>query len=245
MDEPIFKFEELKRHKRSFFFKSMSFIEENYWPKKIFLFLLFPIWLLLLPFLAWKANYLLWGFKVRKMVRKKMYSEAFLFGFDRLTTWAKDESELRSKGNWPPFQNVWWMTFSSICDCALKMDDPQTLEKLEKIIDKRPEKNGYMASDCFCAMARVAWTKGDREKSWDWINEAVSNDGTYGYSHYLRAWEGFQLGKGQPVSDLVLAIKNQPELQKEIFEDELFIKDTALLESLNKELHKNTLESSK
>jgi len=215
----------------NFFFR-----EKKPWIKNILRIFLFPIWFLLLLLVVWKLKYMLWDKQVRRLMKQKKYAEAFSFGFDRLSTWNEKESD-SSKGSWPPFQMCWWMTFALICDCALEMNDPDILERIGFVFSKRPDGNtGYEIASNLSSMSRVAWIKGDREKAWDWINRAVQSDETFGYSYFLRAWIGEKLEMGQPLADLIAAVKNQPDLEKAVFQDESFLQKPKLLEVLKAEL---------
>jgi hypothetical protein len=237
MNEPI-KYEYLQTKRNSFWSKTLS--SKEFLGNRVLKILLFPIWWFLVLFTSWSDNYMFWVYKVSRLKKSKKFEEAFSFGFEKLTTWSEKDHYL-TKGDWPPFQMNWWMTFKEMCDCALELDKVDILEKVWFLFEKKPgDKTGWSVSDGLTRMVRVAWMKEEGEKAWEWANQAVCEDDTYGYSYFLRAWIGEQLGLGQPLADLVSAIKYQPELEKDIFSDDYFLQKPNLLENLKVELSKST-----
>jgi hypothetical protein len=152
---------------------------------------------------------------------------------ERLSNWQEGEPSPKKKGDWPPFQAVWWGSFSSLCECAVHLEMTDMMKRLDSVFEKRPDGNtGYSVSNGYCDLTRTAWLKGSKEQTWSYVEKAVECDATYGFPYYLRAWLGEQLGLGKPLEDLVLAIQNQGELKEQILKDELFMTKPDLLENL-------------
>ena len=243
MSESILKFKDLCVEDS--FWMKVSSAEKKTW-FKVLRIILYPIsyplwWLILRPILALTASYMLWDKKMKRLLKKEKYEEAFSFGFSKLSNWREKESDYKKYGSWPPFESCWWMTFESMCNCGLKLKNPEILEKIWTVFEKRPNGSiGYYVADGLCHMTRVAWSQGEREKAWHWINQSVQSDESYGYSYFLRAWVGAELGLGEPLSDLIIAVRNQPELEEVIYKDETLLREPNLLENLKAELKKTS-----
>ncbi len=233
MTDPMLKYEELKKHELPW----MKALDGEKHPiaRKVLILFLFPVWLLFYPLIAWKAEYLLWAWKIKKLIKGKKYKEGFDYCVDKLTNWQEDDPNPKKKREWPPFQAAWWGGFSSLCECAVQQEIPDTMKKIYSVFEKRPDGNaGYAVSNGYCDLTRTAWLKGSKEQAWSYVEKAVESDPTYGFPYYLRAWLGEQLGLGRPFDDLVSAIRNQDNLKEPIFKDEFFKTKTGLLENLKK-----------
>ncbi len=202
------------------------------WFGKIFI---LPLIWLFSPLIDWKAPYLHWESRVARLAKKGRDEEAFLLGFEILSSWNNG----KNKPDWPPFVGGWYLTFKSLCGSGLKISRTDVLEKIESLFIGRPSgTDGYMAADMLREMAGLSWLKGDAEKAWLWADQSARTDESYGWSFYLRAWIGKRMGVGQPVTDLISAVLNEPELESEILNDDYFRSEEGFLEGFKEELKK-------
>jgi len=236
LDDQTVKYADTSQIRSSFLMRMLFSAKKSKLMKLVLFVFLGPIYLISLPFIFLSSRYLFWHGKVQKLFKKKKYEEAFVYGFSKLSKWSEEKNSIKNR-SWPPFQTFWCMTFAVVCESAEEINDPDILKKLEGLYDLKPlGDTGCEVAQMLCSLARVSWVKGQKEKALDLINKAIQSDDTYGHSYYLRAWFGEQLGREQVQSDLVMAIRNQPELKEKIFNDELFMQKPDLLAGIKLEV---------
>jgi hypothetical protein len=170
------------------------------------------------------------------LVKEKKYEEGYVFGLERLNDWLikmpKPESAF-----FTPNSISWWMAFSSVCQCAGKINNEDALPTLSELVEKGPgPKEGYPEVEAYYYLSRLVYNRKNYEAAWDWIGRAIKCDDSFGWSYYFRAWLGVFLKKGQPLDDLVNGIKAEPGLREDAFKEELFNQIPNLLDELKAKL---------
>lgn len=190
-----------------------------------------------------------------KLIRLHRYQEGYLFGLEQLSRLsAKLQFVPKNPKSFWEFGKasnpmMWCYIFNLTCDCAAEINEGGNVEILESLY----EQNFGILKDISTSnvfyeklpfgkalggLARLSWCKKSPEAGWEWVNKAIESEKTNGYSYYLRAWMGEKMGIGQPIDDLILAINNEPGIEKMIFEDKVFLNNEALLSELKERLER-------
>lgn len=236
------KYKETKNYQSLF----LKVISGQKWPwiSKIFegtIRFLFTPFRYIKPIRKWMSNtYGGANGKIFRLVREQKYEEGYIFGVERLKDWLTKMPKSGSVSQ-VALYTTWWFGVSSVCRCAMEINNEQAYSVLSELVEKGPEPGeDYPVAESYYYLSQLAYKKGNNDKAWDWIERSIKCDDSYGWSYHFRAWLGIILGKGQPLEDLVMSLKLEPEFKTSFFEDETFKRVPGLLDDLKTKLTEET-----
>jgi hypothetical protein len=206
------------------------------WVKKVLRWTVVPIFLVILyPFRKQLSQFSGGNVgHISKLYRLKRYEEGYRFGLEQLSKYAK-----RRKPKKFEFNNdlLFWQIFDQTCECALEMNQFDTLLTLTQMVPMGLDTNHVqLKANVFCNLSRLAWKLNQQDAAYQWVDKAIEIDDTHAPAYILKGWYDAVLEKGQPLEDIFHGIQIDPSLKESVFADQVFIDKAPLLEDLERKL---------